>query len=631
MLHLESLTLSRGSRSLFEAASLQIPPGRRVGVTGANGTGKSSLFALILGELHPDQGDLHYPAGWVVAQVAQETPALAMAALEYVIEGDVELARLRRALAESESSGDGVQQAHLHHALEAIDGYRAESRAAKLMMGLGFMPGDENRPVAAFSGGFRVRLNLARALMCRSDLLLLDEPTNHLDLDAILWLEEWLRVYPGTLLMVSHDRDFLDAVVEAVAHIEDRRLQLYTGNYSAFERQRAEQLSQRQAAFERQQREILRVRLFVDRFRAKATKARQAQSRLKVLERMELIAAAHADSPFGFRFREPERLPNPLLRLDKVAVGYGSTPVLSGIGLLLGPDDRIGLLGRNGAGKSTLVKLLAGAMTPSGGYYEPAQALRVGYFAQHQLEQIDPDRSPLGHLLRLDPRASEQALRDFLGGFGFSGEQALASCGVFSGGEKARLALALIVYQRPNLLLLDEPTNHLDLEMRHALGEALQEFAGAMVIVSHDRHLLRLTCDRLLLVHGGRVTPFEGDLDDYPAWLAAQRAETVSPSGEGATGDHSALARKDRRRAEAERRLALQPWRDRLKQLERELADLGQRREALEAAFADPALYTTGNASRLTAINSERADLARRLAMVETEWLTVAERLETQE
>ncbi|MEI6414384.1 MAG: ATP-binding cassette domain-containing protein [Pseudomonadota bacterium] len=628
MLQLESLTLSRGGRPLFEGASLQIPPGRRAGVTGANGSGKTSLFALILGELHPDQGDLRYPTSWVVAQVAQETPALTMAALEYVIEGDGELARLRQALAET--SEDGVQQAHLHIELEAIDGYRAESRAAKLMMGLGFVPGDENRPVAAFSGGFRVRLNLARALMCRSDLLLLDEPTNHLDLDAILWLEDWLRTYPGTLLMVSHDRDFLDAVVEVVAHIEDRRLQLYTGNYSAFERQRAEQLSQHQAAFERQQREILRIRSFVDRFRAKATKARQAQSRLKVLERMEVIAAAHADSPFGFRFREPERLPNPLLRIDQAAVGYGDTPVLSGIGLLLDPDDRIGLLGRNGAGKSTLVKLLAGAMMPSTGHYEPAQALKVGYFAQHQLEQLDPDRSPMGHLLRLDPQANEQSLRGFLGGFGFSGEQALASCCVFSGGEKARLALALIIYQRPNLLLLDEPTNHLDLEMRHALGEALQEFSGAMVIVSHDRHLLRLTCDRLLLVHGGRVMPFDGDLDDYPAWLAAQRAESVSASGEGNVGDHSALARKDRRRVEAERRATLQPWRDRLKQLEKNLAVLGQRREALEAAFADPALYAAGNGQQFTALSTERAELTRRIDTIETEWLTVAERLETQ-
>jgi ATP-binding cassette, subfamily F, member 3 len=470
MLQLTNLSLRRGPRLLFEGASLTVHPGQKVGVVGANGCGKSSLFALIRGELQPDAGDFASPPGWVIAHVAQQTPGGEREAIEFVMDGDEELRAVQQALAEAERAGDGLRQAELHGRLEAIGGWEAESRAGKLLHGLGFAPGDERRPVDSYSGGWRMRLALARTLMCRSDLLLLDEPTNHLDLDAVIWLEAWLKGYPGTLLLISHDRDFLDAVAGQIAHIEQGRLTAYAGNYSAFERQRAERLAQQQAAFGRQQLEVARVRRFVERFRAKATKARQAQSRLKALERMELIAPAHVDTPFSFAFREPAALPHPLLRLEEAAAGYGETTVVSSVDLSLAPGERVGLLGPNGAGKSTLIKALAGLLPLRNGRRLPAQTLAVGYFAQHQMDQLRPADSPLLHLKRLAPDRSEQELRDYLGGFAFSGDQALAPVAPFSGGEKARLALALLIWRRPNLLLLDEPTNHLDLDMRHALS-----------------------------------------------------------------------------------------------------------------------------------------------------------------
>jgi ATP-binding cassette subfamily F protein 3 len=630
MLKLDHLSLRRGVNLLLEDINLTIHPGHKVGISGANGCGKSSLLALVLGELSPDAGDLTFPGGWEIAHVAQETAAVDTPAMEYVMEGDRELAGLRTALERAEREQDGPALARLHSGLEAIDGYGAESRAGRLLHGLGFTTEQVRQPVRSFSGGWRMRLDLARALMCRSDLLLLDEPTNHLDLDAVIWLEEWLRRYPGTLLLISHDREFLDAVVEEIVHIEQRGATLYRGGYSAFERQRAERLAQQQAAHDKQQREMAHMHSFVERFRAKATKARQAQSRLKALQRMELIAPAHVDSPFHFGFRAPEKTPNPLLRLERVSAGYDGKAILSNLDLSLAPGDRIGLLGRNGAGKSTLIKLLAGELQPLGGRQEPAQYLHTAYFAQHQLEQLRLDESPLWHLRQLAPNAPEQELRDFVGGFGFSGDRALEPAGPFSGGEKARLVLALLVYRRPNLLLLDEPTNHLDLEMRLALSRALQEFEGAVVLVSHDRHLLRVTCDRLLLVHGGAVQPFDGDLDDYPAWLARQR--TSDNGGRGETeGEHSAAARKERRRQEADRRKQLQPLRSELSRLEKELDHLHRKQESLEAELARPELYEEGAKSEMMGLLEQKRLLDQELARTEDAWMEAGEALEVVE
>ena len=557
MISLRNLSLYRGSQPLLQGVDLTVHAGQKLGVVGPNGSGKSSLFAMLRGELAPDAGDLDMPTDLVIAHVAQETPALERSALDYVIDGDQELRALERELAAAEAAGDGRRIAELHAQLDGIQGYTAPVRAAELLHGLGFANDDQQRPVKSFSGGWRMRLNLAQALMRRSDLLLLDEPTNHLDLEAVLWLEQWLKRYPGTLLLISHDRDFLDACVDGIIHLHDRKLVLYRGNYSAFERQRAERLAQQQAQYEKQQREIAHLTRFIERFRAKATKARAAQSRLKALERMERIAPAHVDSPFRFEFAEPPRAPDPIVTLDQVELGYDGAPVLQGLDLSIRPGMRIGLLGPNGAGKSTLVRCLAGALAPRSGQRLLGQGTVIGYFEQHQLEQLDLAASPLLHLQRLAPEVDVQRLRDFLGGFGFSGDQALAPVGPFSGGEKARLVLALIVWQRPNLLLLDEPTNHLDLEMRHALTVALQSYQGAMVLVSHDRHLLTTTTDEFWLVADGQLRPFDGDLGDYQAWVASRNkaAEPVQPAA--ARGEHTAQARREARRREAERREAV--------------------------------------------------------------------------
>jgi len=629
MLHFQNLSLRRGSKRLFEGASFQIHPGQKVGITGANGTGKSSLFALILGKLQADAGDLKRPREWVIAWVAQETPQDSRPAMEYVLDGDQELRQIEARIEQAQSREDGHELAMLHGQFEQIGGYQARSRAGQLLNGLGFKPGDENRPVSDFSGGWRMRLNLARALICRSDLLLLDEPTNHLDLDAVIWLENWLKRYPGTLLLISHDREFLDAVTDHIAHIEQGRLTLYRGNYSAFERIRAEQLANQQAQHLKQQREIAHIKSYVDRFRAKATKARQAQSRLKALERMELIAPAHVDSPFHFRFREPEKTPHPLLRLEDAAAGYAGKAIVSGIGMSLSPGDRIGLLGPNGAGKSTFIKLLSGQLPLMAGKRETAQDLKIGYFAQHQVEQLHPEHSPLEHLTQLDPQAREQALRDYLGGFGFPGDKALEKTAPFSGGEKSRLALALLIYRRPNLLLLDEPTNHLDLEMRQALATALQDFTGAMVIVSHDRHLLRVSTDELLLVHGGQVREFEGSLDDYPTWLADQRRQAPNAVGTGASTENS--AHKDRKQAKREaaaRRRALQPLKNQVASAEKKLDQLHRQQKALETQLADNSLYEPANKDKLKQLLAEKAEVDARCEEQEMIWLEASEALE---
>lgn len=627
MLRFTQLGLRRGTKLLFEDANITIHPGQKVGLTGANGCGKSSLFAMIKNEIHPDEGDFYRPKEWVIAHVAQETPSDTRAVIEYVLDGDVELRQTEQAL---EQAHQGERAAELHAHLDTIDGYTARSRAARLLHGLGFRPGEEEQPVNQFSGGWRMRMNLARALMCRSDLLLLDEPTNHLDLDAVIWLESWLKNYSGTLLLISHDRDFLDAVTSHIAHIEQERITLYSGNYSAFEHTRAERLANQQAVYEKQQREIAHIHSYVERFRAKATKARQAQSRIKALERMELIAPAHVDSPFHFAFKQPEKNPRPLLKLEQTSAGYGDKMILDNINLNLSPGDRIGLLGPNGAGKSTMIKLLAGELAPNDGERQTAQDLKIGYFAQHQLDQLHPEHTPLEHLFQIDQSATEQAMRNYLGGFGFSGDRAESPTAPFSGGEKARLVLALLVYQRPNLLLLDEPTNHLDIEMRHALSIALQDFVGAMVIVSHDRHMLRTATDLLLLVNDGKAEEFSGDLDDYPRWLLENRAEerergSPSPS----VGKQNPVSRKEQKRQEAELRRQLQPLRKRLKELELLVEQLTVRQKKLEDMLAKPECYDEANKDKLKHLLTEKTSIDRELSTAEEEWLATEEKLES--
>ncbi|MCZ7563726.1 MAG: ATP-binding cassette domain-containing protein [Burkholderiales bacterium] len=625
MIHLRNLTLRRGAKLLLAGTDAAIAPGQRVGVIGPNGCGKSTLFALFTGDLHPDGGDVEVPPGWVVAHVAQEIPDTGQAAIEFVIDGDQELRTIEAALARADADDDGERLAHLHDRYGLIDGYSARARAAALMDGLGFGPDDLARPLAEFSGGWRMRLALGRALMCRSDLLLLDEPTNHLDLDAVLWLEGWLTGYRGALLLVSHDREFLDATVGSILAFERQGLRLYAGNFSAFEAERAERLGREQALYARQQREIARLERFIERFRAKATKARQAQSRIKALERMERIAPAHVDSPFTFHFREFPGSPDPVLVLEDAAAGYDGRPVLAQLKLALPAGARIGLLGRNGAGKSTLVKLLAGRLAPLAGQRHEGRNLRVGYFAQHQIEELRPDESPLAHLARLDPQAREQDLRDYLGTFDFPGDMALAPVARFSGGERARLALALIIWRRPNLLLLDEPTNHLDLDMREALTLALQEFEGAMVLVSHDRHLLRTATDALMLVASARLQPFDGDLDDYRDWLGAQRTD-------GRRRAAGAPSRRDEKRAEAAARQALadrrKPLLKRVATLERRMAALGAEKRRLEELLASTEFYSGADQDEVGKALREQGSVSAELETVESEWFALQAELE---
>ncbi|MDO8932327.1 MAG: ATP-binding cassette domain-containing protein [Rhodocyclaceae bacterium] len=620
-----NLCFARSGQSLVDDASFQLHPGWKVGLVGANGCGKSSFLALLRGELHQERGDLELPARWTVAHVAQDTPALPDAALEFVLDGDSELRSVEQALAAAEAAHEGLRIAELHGRLDEIGGYAARARAAELLHGLGFAAADFARPVAEFSGGWRVRLNLGRALMCRSDLLLLDEPTNHLDLDAVLWLEAWLRSYAGTLVMISHDRDFLDAVVGQTLHIENRRMTLYVGNYSAFERTRAERLAAQQSMHEKQQREIAHLERFVERFRAKATKARQAQSRLKALDRMEEIAAAHVDTPFTFRFCDPEGFSDPLLAVEDAAVGYGARRILEHVTLTLRPGARLGLLGRNGAGKSTLVKLLVDELEPLAGTRVEGRHLAIGYFAQHQVELLRPDESPLQHLVRQEPQTREQELRDYLGGFDFRGDMVSAPCGRFSGGEKARLVLALLIRRRPNLLLLDEPTNHLDLEMREALTLALQETEAGVVLVSHDRHLLRTTCDELWLVADGQARPFDGDLDDYAAWLAAQRSAARAPDA-GKTE-----RREEREKTAAARRALLEqrrPLQKEIAALDKQLLGWHDEKGRIDTQLADPAIYAAPDRARLEGLHKRQAELAAAIDAAESRWLEIQETLD---
>ena len=647
MIRFQQVSLMRGTKALFESADLTLNPGEKVGLVGANGAGKSSLFGLLRGELHADQGDAGFPSTWRVAYVAQETPALDRCALDYAIDGDATLRRLEAELAALESQPESAANGHrigeLHAALADADAYTVRSRAEQLLTGLGFTQEQMGQPVASFSGGWRMRLNLAQALMCPSDLLLLDEPTNHLDLDAIIWLEDWLKRYAGTLVVISHDRDFLDGVVNVIVHIDERKLKRYSGNYSAFERQRAAQLILTQGMIEKQQRERAHLQSFIDRFKAKATKARQAQSRMKALSKMEELAPLRAAAEFSFTFREPQNAPNPLLVMEDVNAGYRvenpethavtEKTIVSRITFSMQAGQRIGLLGINGAGKSTLIKTIAGELAPLSGDARFGKGLAIGYFAQHQVEMLRHDESPLWHLARIAPDVREQELRNFLGGFNFPGNMVTSPIAPFSGGEKARLALALIVWQRPNLLLLDEPTNHLDLETREALTEALAQFEGTLLLVSHDRHLLRATTDEFLIVADGRLTPFDGDLDDYRDWLFKTKLANREAQASAQKEASGTTDRREQKRIDAQDRQRLsalkKPIENRIRKLEQQIAAATEKKAGLDARLADSSIYEAGKKDELKALLTEQAACAQSLEQLEMEWLEQQEALET--
>ena len=664
MIRIQNVSLMRGTKPLLVDADLTLNPGDKIGLIGANGAGKSSLFGMLRNELHPDQGQIDFPAKWRMAYVAQETPPLDRCALDYAIDGDVGLRKLQAELEELESHPDvdahGMRLGELHGALLDADAYTVQSRGEQLLLGLGFSLAQMNQPVASFSGGWRMRLNLAQALMCPSDLLLLDEPTNHLDLDAIIWLEDWLKRYPGTLIIISHDRDFLDEIVNVVVHIDDRKLKRYGGNYSSFERQRAAQMVLAASAIEKQNRQRAHLESFINRFKAQATKARQAQSRIKALSKMEELAPLRAAAEFSFEFREPLAAPNPLLVLDGVDAGYrlrdehgdqvGTKTIVNHIDFTLTIGQRIGLLGVNGAGKSTLIKTVAGEIKPLSGEATIGKGLSIGYFAQHQVEMLRHDESPLWHLAKIAPTVREQELRNFLGSFNFPGEMVTSPIKPFSGGEKARLALALIVWQRPNLLLLDEPTNHLDLETREALTMALAQFEGTLVVVSHDRHLLRATTDEFIIVADGRLQPFDGDLDDYKNWLfktklgkgnealpgaaaaAAVKAKAAAPVVQAPAPTATPAERKEQKRLEADerQRMAAQrkPLENRVKRLDEQMAKLNAKKAVIDAELLDPAIYEAGNKERLKTLVADQAFAVRDLEALEVEWLEVQEQLE---
>ena len=628
MIRLKEFALRRGGRLLLSDVDVTMYPGWRVGVVGRNGCGKSSLFAALMGELEPDTGSVERPRDQRIATVAQETPALPDSAIDYVIGGDVELSSALKAEADAVAADDHEAAARAHHRIEELAGYDARARAGKLLHGLGFTADTHETAVREFSGGWRVRLNLARALMAPSDLLLLDEPTNHLDLDAVVWLEDWLRKYDGTLLVISHDREFLDGVATHVVHLHDGRAKLYVGDYTSFERQRSEQLRQQQIAHEKEQIERAHLQKFVDRFKAKASKAKQAQSRMKRIEKLAGTEAVRAESPFHFEFATPPKLPSPLLRLDEVDAGYADAGrrVLSNIKFALEPGERVALLGPNGAGKSTLVKTLVGDLPIMAGERLAHRDLRIGYFAQHTVESLREGSSPMDHLRDIAPGKSEQVLRSYLGGWNFAGDRAFEHVDSFSGGERARVALALIAWKQPNVLLLDEPTNHLDMDMREALAEALADFPGALVLVAHDRHLLGLACDTFWRVSDGHVAEFAGDLDDYARWLRS-RDNSGAGGNVGGSGDAVRTERgedrgsaKDRRRAAADQRQQEKAQRDRLKQVETRLAQIEKQSVSLQAELADPSLYAE-RADQVAGLTRRQSELHAEKERLETEWL----------
>ena len=629
MISLNKVSLQRGGKPLLTDVSLTIQSGQRVGIIGANGCGKSSLFQLLLDELHADAGEVKLPGQLRIAHMGQEVVTTDRSALDHVLDGDRQLRETEQQIRDAHNKDNYQALALAYDRLDAIHGHSAPSRAQQLLHGLGFATEDEPRRVGEFSGGWRIRLNLAQALMCPSDLLLLDEPTNHLDLDATLWLEQWMLAYQGTLLLISHDRDFLDAVTSHIVHIEQQTIFLYRGNYSAFERQRAERLALRQAQFQKQQQRRVELQRFVDRFRAQATKAKQAQSRVKALQRMTDIEPAHVDSPFYFKFGEATEKSHTLLSLEKAVLGYADKPVLSGVNLRIEAGTRFGLLGANGAGKSTLLKSLVGDLPLLAGESVRADNLRIGYFAQHQLEALDLAASPLLHLQRLAPRASEQSIRDFLGGFDFYGDQATGSISHFSGGEKARLALAIVVWLRPNLLVMDEPTNHLDLEVRHALTLALQEFSGALILVSHDRHLLRNSVDEFLLLADSNISVFEGDLEDYQRWLMARERSNQGAEGQASEKNGGPRAdRKEQRREQAAQRAQLRPLEKEIQQVEKKLADNASQLTELEEKLLDTAIYAEDQKEKLRALLQRQAGLKQADEQLEEQWLELGEQLE---
>jgi ATP-binding cassette subfamily F protein 3 len=661
MIRFINVSLMRGTKPLLESVDLTLNPGDKIGLIGANGAGKSSLFAMLRGELHADQGEIDFPAKWRMAYVAQETPALDRSALDYAIDGDTTLRKLEAELArlegEAESHDNGIAIGEIYSALADADAYTVRSRGEQLLLGLGFTIDQMDQPLTSFSGGWRMRLNLAQALMCPSDLLLLDEPTNHLDLDAIIWLEDWLKRYPGTLVIISHDRDFLDEIVNVVVHIDERKLKRYSGNYSGFERQRAAQMILAASAMEKQARQRAHLESFVNRFKAQASKARQAQSRMKALAKMEEMAPLRAAAEFSFDFREPLSAPNPLLVMEDVNAGYtltdeygdktGEKTIVHGINFSLQIGQRIGLLGVNGAGKSTLIKTIAGELTPLTGEATLGKGLSVGYFAQHQVEMLRHDESPLWHLAKIAPTVREQELRNFLGGFNFPGTMVTSSIAPFSGGEKARLALALIVWQRPNLLLLDEPTNHLDLETREALTMALAQFEGTLVVVSHDRHLLRATTDQFIIVADGKLQPFDGDLDDYKDWLfqtklgkgttvlpaAGKDNKTAFPVAQPvAAAAAPQVDKKEQKRLEAEQRqktAALRkPLEGKLKRLEEQIAKRNGQKAEVDGKLGEPGIYDAANKPKLKQLLADQSFFSKDLAQLEEEWLDLQGQLE---
>lgn len=640
MIQLDQLSIRRGGRILFQKASMQLHPGWKIGLTGVNGAGKSTLFSALLGGMESDSGSLTRPNIWTVAHMAQEIKALDMKAIDFVLSGDEEYWLIQDKLNHSEDLSND-ELAHLYSRFEEIHGYTAASKASQLMAGLGFFEHQSELLVSSFSGGWRMRLNLARTLMSRSDLLLLDEPTNHLDLDAILWLEDWLKAYEGTLILISHDRDFLDAITDHILHIENQVLTLYTGNYSTFETTRAERLAQQQQAFEKQQEAKAHLQKFIDRFKAKATKARQAQSRIKQLERMQELAPAHVDNPFTFSFREPSKMSSPLLTLEHADIGYGDKLIVTNVNLQITPSSRIGLLGMNGAGKSTLIKSLVGDLPLIQGLRKDSELLNIGYFAQHQMDALDGNASPMLQLSRIaDPKISEAALRSFLGSFGFSGERMDTPSESFSGGERARLALALIVWLRPNVLILDEPTNHLDLDMRHALTMALQDFEGAVVLVSHERQLIASVCDELILVHAGQSKEFDGDLQDYATWLRQARIDMINNGQQPSAPVQSQVIEKpsiskldkEAQRKEAARQRELsRPIRKNIEKIESQIGKIQPRLVDIEALLADTALYEANRKDDLLKLMNEQTELKVKLEQAEEKMLELMMELETLE
>ena len=622
MIAFRNFALRRGERLLLSQVDLALHAGWRVGVIGRNGCGKSSLFATILGEHDADQGDIDLPGKVRIASVSQETPSLPDAAIDFVLSGDTELHEVMQAEARAMEAEDWDGVAAAHQRLAEINGYDGTARAGKLLHGLGFPPETHNTPVSDFSGGWRVRLNLARALMMPSDLMLLDEPTNHLDLDAVLWLEQWLLKYPGTLLMISHDREFLDGLSTHTLHLHEGRAKLYTGDYTSFERQRAEHLRQQQIAHDKEQAERAHLQSFIDRFKAQASKARQAQSRMKRLAKLTGTEAVRAERSFRIAFADPPKLPHSLIRLNHVDAGYrgdaGPVKILADVGFGLEAGDRIGLLGPNGAGKSTLVKTLVGELPLLSGERVAHPDLRIGYFAQHTVESLHEGQSPLWHLKELAPNAGEQQLRNFLGRWNFVGDRAFESVDGFSGGERARLALALIAFLEPNVLLLDEPTNHLDLDMREALAEALSDFPGAIVLVSHDRHLIGLVCESFWRVADGKVEEFNGDLDEYAAWLRSRNNEPKAarpPASAKPAPAPKPVRSKQETDAAAKR----------LKQVEARIAALQTELTQVEAQLADPAIYGNDGGIEVAQLAQRQGELAREKDALESEWLELAE------